>query len=231
MGRGKNERQLEQLQNIARLRRLQGRLAADDDVSAVRASLERELGETVSLRQAARFLGLSHTALSRWIDSGDLTLVENREGRQQVSVSALLDLAERVEQARGRRSLHVLEPTLERGRRRAEEMVLPDPESGVDVDPHERAAEISLAYHRALASRLRKANVAEARHRINRWAADGRLDPRWAEAWQQILNGKLDEIRLAISADSQEAQDLRQNSPFAGMLSEPERQKILARYQ
>ena len=35
-------------------------------------------------------------------------------------------------------------------------------------------------------------------------------------------------VGRVLSADNPEARDLRQNSPFAGMLSEPERRKILA---
>ena len=35
------------------------------------------------------------------------------------------------------------------------------------------------------------------------------------------------EIRKAIAADDERGRDLRQNSPLAGLLSEPERRKIL----
>ena len=36
-----------------------------------------------------------------------------------------------------------------------------------------------------------------------------------------------DQIRKVISADDELGRDLRQNSPLAGLLSEPERRKIL----
>jgi hypothetical protein len=42
------------------------------------------------------------------------------------------------------------------------------------------------------------------------------------------LRRPLAEIREAIAADDQRGRDLRQNSPFAGALSEPERRRILA---
>jgi hypothetical protein len=35
------------------------------------------------------------------------------------------------------------------------------------------------------------------------------------------------EIRKVIAADDERGRDLRQNSPLAGLLSEPERRKIL----
>jgi hypothetical protein len=43
----------------------------NEDLAAVRLSLERELGETVSRRLAAKLLGVSHTALDRWVEPGD----------------------------------------------------------------------------------------------------------------------------------------------------------------
>ncbi|MGH2913796.1 MAG: hypothetical protein ACRDMX_02290 [Solirubrobacteraceae bacterium] len=92
---------------------------------------------------------------------------------------------------------------------------------------HERARARSLAYHRAVARRLRKPMVEEARHVLFRWRAQGRIDERYAERWEQLLSKPLAEIRLALVDDSQEYDDLRQNSPFAGLLSEPERRRIV----
>lgn len=224
---GHAQRQLEQLQNIARLRRAQRRLPANEDLSAVRSTLERELGETVSQRQAARLLAVSHTALARWIKAGDLPVVTDPSGRSQVPVAALLDLYEQVteERRRGRRHRHLLEPTLLRGRERAKR--LSPAEIAADVDGHDRAEQISLAYHRALARRLNRAMVEEARHRVSRWQDQGRLDRRYAARWRDLLGRPLAEIRERIGEDSQEARDLRQNSPLAGMLSEPERRRIV----
>jgi hypothetical protein len=67
----------------------------------------------------------------------------------------------------------------------------------------------------------------EALHRVWKWRDAGRLDPRYAEEWEMILRRPLDEIRQAIVDDSPRARDLRQNSPFAGMLSEAERRQLL----
>jgi hypothetical protein len=58
------DRKKELFENTVRLRRV-GREPPGKDISAVRAALERQLGETVSRRLAARLLGVSHTALDR----------------------------------------------------------------------------------------------------------------------------------------------------------------------
>lgn len=70
--------------------------------------------------------------------------------------------------------------------------------------------------------------VDEARHLIWQWRDEGRIDPRYAKRWEKVLSRPIPEIRKTIGEDSQRGRDLRQNSPFAGMLSEPERRKILA---
>lgn len=76
-------------EDIARLRRI-GRLMPDnEDLAAVRLGLERELGETVSRRLTARLLGVSHTALERWIKRGDVPLVFTPTGRQEIPVTSL----------------------------------------------------------------------------------------------------------------------------------------------
>jgi hypothetical protein len=54
------------------------------------------------------------------------------------------------------------------------------------------------------------------------------MDPRYADQWDALLTRSMPEIRHALMERSQAADDLRQNSPLAGMLSEPERQRILA---
>ncbi|MGC2372524.1 MAG: hypothetical protein WA484_01495 [Solirubrobacteraceae bacterium] len=42
-----------------------------------------------------------------------------------------------------------------------------------------------------------------------------------------LLARSIPELRGALVDESQEADDLRQNSPFAGVLSEPERRRIM----
>lgn len=219
------------LERIARLRRAQQRLPGNRDIAAVRAELERELGATVSRRLAARLLGVSHTALARWIAAGDLPVVFSSNGRQEMPVPALLDLYEKVgrEREQGGRSRHVLEAALSEGRDRARRLSAPDLVAGTPEDDggHGPVDRRGLAYHRALASHLSRRMINEALHRVWKWHAEGKLDPRYAAEWEQVLRRPLAEVRDAITEDSARGRDLRQNSPFAGMLSEPERRRIL----
>jgi hypothetical protein len=67
----------------------------------------------------------------------------------------------------------------------------------------------------------------KARHRIWEWREDGRINAGYADQREEVLQRPLPEIRAVLREDSQWASDLRQNSPFAGMLSEAERRKIL----
>lgn len=225
------ERKLQRLEQIARLRRAQHSAPQDRDIATVRSGLERELGETVSQRLAARFLGVSHTALQRWIKAGDLPLVYSAGGRQEVPVSGLLDLHERVERGRqrGHRRKHHLEPTLMEGRKRAGRITAEElmTESSSGEDGHARADRRALAYHRAVAGRLNRRMIDEALHRVWKWQAEGKLNPRYADEWERVLRRPVADVRQAIISDSACARDLRQSSPFAGMLSEPERRRIL----
>lgn len=222
------ERKQELFENIARLRRAGRELPGNRDVAAVRAALERELGETVSRRLAARVLGVSHTALDRWIKAGDLAVVYSPKGRLEVPVPALLELHEAVAADRDERPRrYLLSATMARQRDAARRLRLDDLKDHGGRSAHDRARARSLAYHRAVFQRLRKPIVDEARHVLHRWREQGRIDERYAERWEQLLDRPVTEIRRALVDESQEADDLRQNSPFAGLLSEPERRRIV----
>lgn len=87
---------------------------------------------------------------------------------------------------------------------------------------------MSLAYHRLLAERLTPDVVEEARARLRRWERADRIDPRWAREWHAVLGGSLNQIAQVIASDGGRARALRQTSPFAGMLTEHERRRLLA---
>lgn len=226
---GLRERQ-QIFENIVRLRRAEQQ-TRNRDVARVREDLEAELGRTVSRSFAANLLGVSHTALNNWIATGDVPVVISERGRKEVALPTLLDLYERVDEERssGRRRLHVLEPVMAEGRRRAERMrpEVEIGESGERPDPHRRQELRSLAYHRALAPRLSRPTVEEAGRKLARWRRDGRIDSHYAESWESVFAMPMIEIRKVIAADDARGRDLRQNSPLAGLLSEPERRKIL----
>lgn len=218
------------LDNIARLRRAE-KENSSADIAMVREDLEAQLGGTVSRNLAASLLGVSHTALNNWIAAGDVPVVISERGRKEVPIPVLLELRDRVAKERksGRRKLHMLEPVMAETRRRAERM---RPRATVassrhQSDPHRTPELRSLAYHRALAPRLRRPTIDEAQRKLRRWKDDGRVDLRYAQLWEEVFALPMAEIRKVIAADDQRGRDLRQNSPLAGLLSEPERRKIL----
>ena len=88
---------------------------------------------------------------------------------------------------------------------------------------HGRAELQSLVYHRAVARRLDRRAVSDAKRRLRRWESDGRIDPRWADGWALLLDQPLEGIRRAMVADDEQMTA----SPFAGSLSEPERRRVL----
>lgn len=226
MGKKERERTLE---NIARLRRVE-RSHPSPELAAVREDLESQLGGTVSRSLSAKLLGVSHTALSNWIEVGGIPAVITKQGRKEVPIPALLELQDQVLRQRksGRRKLHLLEPIMADAQRRAEQMrPLPVTGSRHRADPHRTAELRSLAYHCALAPRLRRPMIEEAQRKLRRWKEEGKIDPRYARAWEAIFALPMTEIRKAIVADDERGRDLRQNSPLAGLLSEPERRKIL----
>jgi hypothetical protein len=184
---------------------------------------ERQRGAGRSNRLAARLLGVTHTALERWIKSGDLPTVLSPRGRGEIPVGALLDLYETVQAEQAQQpSRYILTPTMTRQRQAARRL---RPKGGQTSDGHrghDRARARSLAYHRAVARRLCKPMVAEASHVLFRWRQQGRIDPRYAKEWAELLAKPLPDIRRAITAPGPHADDLRQNSPLAGLLSEPE---------
>lgn len=217
------------LGNIVRLRRVE-RKTPSPELAAVREDLESQLGGTVSRSLSAQLLGVSHTALNNWIEAGGIPAVITMQGRREVPIPVLLELQERLAREReaGRRKLHLLEPIMLDARRRAEHMRQPiASDSRRRADPHRTAELRSLAYHRALAPRLRRQMVDEAQRKLRRWTKEGRIDPRYAQAWEEIFALPMAEIREAIAADDERGRDLRQNSPLAGLLTEPERRKIL----
>jgi hypothetical protein len=216
----------ELFENIVSLRRAARQMPDSRDIAVVRVSLERELGETVSRRLAARVLAVSHTALDRWIKTGDLPVIYSAKGRVEVPVPALLDLYDAVDAGRADSPRYPLTPTMIRRREAAQRLKLPRLRDRGDV-AHSRVRARSLVYHHAVAARLSRPMVEEARHVLLRWRMQGRIEQRYADRWEDLLEQPLPEIRRALVEEDQDADDLRQNSPFAGVLSEPERLRIV----
>lgn len=88
------------------------------------------------------------------------------------------------------------------------------------MGPHERAEELSRRLHDAVSARLvaDPTLVARARQRVTGWLEDGSVAQPYAEAWASLLDGPLPALVTALGERSERMHDLRQVSPFAGVL-------------
>lgn len=96
---------------------------------------------------------------------------------------------------------------------------------------HRLAEERSIAYHQAIAKRLRlRPEVLDsARQRVQGWLAASATPPFYARQWAEKLTGDIDSIEVFLVDRSELAVELRQSSPFAGALSPEERWEIWQR--
>lgn len=222
------------LKNVVRLRRAERIPAAAADVADVRAGLEDAIGPTVSRALAARLLGVSQTALDRWISAGEVPTVITPSGRREVPRHFVVDLAESIEELE-RRGVHRHRLAAALRQRRPEpdalRSVLPS-EAGARRSPseprdHRTAERRSLAYHQAVAARLDERLIREARERLDQWRRINGIHPVYAKEWEEVLSRPPDEVARIIASDTPDARALRQSSPFAGALHEDERRQII----
>jgi hypothetical protein len=96
------------------------------------------------------------------------------------------------------------------------------------MDAHRIAEERSVAYHGAIAARLREqqAILDAARLRVQGWLASGAAAPASAAKWAALLARDLSTIESFLVERSELADELRQSSPFAGALEPRERWRI-----
>jgi hypothetical protein len=216
--------------NIVRLRRAERIPRAAPNVAPVRRQLESQLEPTLSRSRASRVLGVSQTALDRWVAGGQIPVVISPSGRREVPRQVVIELRESIDRLK-RKGLtrHPLGAAL--AERRDTAPSTGAVAAGTRGRPlpigHDTADRRSLAYHRAIAERLGEGLIAEARERVDRLAAEGHMHPYYAKRWREILTLPVDRVAEEIAADSQDARDLRQSSPFAGVLNEHERRRII----
>lgn len=219
---------------IVRLRRAERVPEAAPLVAPVRRDLESRLGATVSRSRTSRILGVSQTALDRWVAAGQIPIVVTPTGRREVPRQFVVELSEAILELRERGGgRHVLAAALADRREAAGKAPRIRARIGGARQPasaprgHRTAERRSLAYHEAIAERLDDRLVDEARERVEQLVETGHLHPSYAERWREVLSLPLDQIAAAITTEDQEAMDLRQNSPFAGVLNEQERRRII----
>jgi hypothetical protein len=215
---------------IVRLRRVEGLPEAVEDVAPVRRELERQVGPTLSRSRASHLLGVSQTALDRWIETGAVPIVVGPRGRREVPLPFVVELIEAIDSSRREGARRPLAAALAKRRdaaKRVDAALAPVKATGRVAHGHRRPERRALAYHRVIAKRLDDRMLAEAMARVDRLDHEGHLHPRYADRWRAILTQPIDAVRTELIADDQEGRDLRQNSPFAGMLNEQERRRII----
>jgi len=88
----------------------------------------------------------------------------------------------------------------------------------------------SLAMHAAIARKIERepALLEKARGNLHRWRQldSHRPTPEWLKEWSALLEKSWPEIASLMVEPSERAARLRQSSPFAGLLSVVERQRI-----
>jgi excisionase family DNA binding protein len=94
----------------------------------------------------------------------------------------------------------------------------------------------SLWVHRAVAGRVAAdpvGTLALARRNIDRRLREQPASgsERWLRRWRQLLELGPDPVMDALTSSSPASRELRQNSPFAGVLTEAERLAILESFQ
>jgi excisionase family DNA binding protein len=100
-----------------------------------------------------------------------------------------------------------------------------------------REEEQSLWLHYALLAPLLTEPedvIAKARQNLRRWSGSHRRDGmamRYLTQWEHVLDDGLDAIIHALTSPSQEARELRQNSPFAGVLTDETRRRVLKTFR
>lgn len=86
----------------------------------------------------------------------------------------------------------------------------------------------SIELHRLVAGRLNDDLILRTRARLYDWLSNPGPERReYVEQWLGLLNGPLPQLRAALVADTEQMRALRQCSPFAGVLTDQERQRVL----
>ncbi|HEY0783783.1 MAG TPA: hypothetical protein VGE98_15095 [Thermoanaerobaculia bacterium] len=101
------------------------------------------------------------------------------------------------------------------------------------MDLHRLAEERSVAYHGAIAEKIRRdpAVLDDARRRVDEWMRAAAQPPFYARKWAEVLARDVPAVTAFLVERSELATELRQSSPFAGALTPQERWTIFREFQ
>jgi excisionase family DNA binding protein len=92
----------------------------------------------------------------------------------------------------------------------------------------------SLWLHRAVAGRLVQdpsTVLDRARANLDQLSREHPSATTWLEAWRRTMDGGPEAVLQVLASPAESAVDLRQNSPFAGILGEAERSRVLQAFR
>jgi hypothetical protein len=102
---------------------------------------------------------------------------------------------------------------------------------------HRKLEERSLALHREIARRIRRnpALLSSVRERLIKDIRSGRFSISLTDAmqeWLDLLNSNsVEQVLELLVDDGENARRLRQSTPFAGILTQEERRRILEKHE
>lgn len=192
--------------------------------------------DPVRVHYARRRLGISDPTTRTWLARGLLEGVGQSPRRVTLeSLAAAEEIAHELRRNGQRRDLIA---TMERRLQWERMRQSPDFERdlqrirrsrGGSAQGHSTAEQRSLAFHGRIAQQLDRETVAAAQRRVDRWLRrKGPVPLIWAEQWRTLLARPIADIKSAIVQDNEPMRELRQNTPFAGSLPEPERMRLVS---
>ncbi len=192
--------------------------------------------DPVRVRYAQHRLGISYPTARAWLDRGILENVGASPRRVTLeSLARAEEIARELRRNGQRRDLAI---AMERHLRWERMRQDPDFERGLErirrtrqgtPRGHRTAEQRSLAFHRRVAQRLDRRIVVAARARVDKWLRDkGPVPPVWAAQWRTLLERPLAEIKQTLGEDNDQMRELRQNTPFAGVLPETDRMRLIS---
>jgi transcriptional regulator with XRE-family HTH domain len=92
----------------------------------------------------------------------------------------------------------------------------------------------SLELHRLIAEKLSEDEIGVVGKALRRIESMRAADPegrnsKYVDAWDQLLSGPRNELKATLVSTDQVARDLRQSSPFGGVLGDEERLDVIRR--
>jgi hypothetical protein len=229
------------LSAFARARLLAIRARRDKDPSMA-AELDRFAwslvrdADPVRVHYAQRRLGISNPTARTWLARGLLEGIGQSPRRVTLeSLAAAEEIAHELLRNGQHRDLAA---TMERRLQWERMRQSPDFERDLQhirqsrrgaTQDHRTAERRSLVFHGRIAQQLDQQTLAAARQRVDKWLRrKGPVPLIWAEQWRTLLARPIADIKDAIVQDNEPMRELRQNTPFAGSLSEPERMRLVS---